>query len=87
MDDGEQAMEIDEIQREEFTVTDRIFYIQQALASKGSTTFKALFNDSVSKYEVIITFMALLEMIKLNDINILQNSPYEDIVISLKQAV
>lgn len=82
--ESEHDLEINEIQREEFTVTEKIAFIRRALVSRGSTTFHGLFYDGVSRYEVIITFMALLEMIKLNYVSIQQSHPYNDIEINLQ---
>ena len=74
-----------EIHREEITVGDRMDYISKALNSKRRITFKDLFYDSPSRYEVITTFMALLEMLKLNKILVDQQGPNKKLIISVRE--
>lgn len=74
-----------EIHREEITVGDRMDYISNALNSKRRITFKDLFYDSPSRYEVITTFMALLEMLKLNKILVDQEGPNKKLIISVRE--
>ena len=66
-------------QRIEFTadkisVKERITQITDILETKGSTTFEALFSESPDKSEVIVTFLAILEMVKLALIRIVQHA-------------
>jgi segregation and condensation protein A len=58
---------------EEITVKDRISEIADILEVKGSITFTELFSDNPDRREVIITFLALLEMVKLSLIRLVQN--------------
>ena len=76
---------IREIQREEITVEDRITYISGKLKSKTKISFSELFADKPSRYEVITTFMALLEMLKLNEIFVSQAGPSHILYISLRE--
>lgn len=73
---------IQEIFREEITVEQRMSYIKKRLKSHKKMTFTELFDGSSSKYEVIITFMALLEMLKLNTIKVTQTTPRDDLIIA-----
>jgi segregation and condensation protein A len=66
-------------QRIEFTadkisVKERIMQITDILESKGSTTFEELFSKNPNKSEVIVTFLAILEMVKLALIRIVQHA-------------
>ena len=66
-------------QRMEFTadkisVKERITQITDILEATGSTTFEALFSESPDKSEVIVTFLAILEMVKLALIRIVQHA-------------
>jgi len=45
----------------------------EILEAKASITFSELFSDNPDKREVIITFLAILEMVKLTLIRIIQN--------------
>jgi segregation and condensation protein A len=58
---------------EEISVKDKISQIVDILEAKGSITFTELFSDSPDKREVIITFLAILEMVKLTLIRLVQN--------------
>jgi segregation and condensation protein A len=66
-------------QRMEFTadkisVKERISQITDILEAKGSLTFIELFSDNPDKSEVIVTFLAILEMVKLALIRIVQHT-------------
>ena len=58
---------------EEISVKDRISQIADLLEARGSLTFLELFSDKPDKQEVIITFLAILEMVKLSLIRLVQN--------------
>ena len=70
-----------EIERETFSVQEKIFVIKQRLLKKRKTTFKELFEDSTTKIEVIITFMALLELSKLGRVKVSQTKNKDNIII------
>jgi segregation and condensation protein A len=55
------------------SVTDRISEIVDVLEKKGSVTFTELFTSKVTKTELIVTFLAILEMVKLYLIRIVQH--------------
>jgi segregation and condensation protein A len=62
-----------EMSTDEISVKDRISQIVDILESRGSITFLELFSDKPDRQEVIITFLALLEMVKLTLIRVVQN--------------
>jgi segregation and condensation protein A len=62
-----------DITPDRISVRDRITEIVDILEAEESTTFDALFSKNVDKSEVIITFLALLEMVKLNLVRIAQH--------------
>ncbi len=66
-------MPIREIERETFSVHEKIFFIRKILLNNKNTSFKELFKDSASKSEVIVTFMALLELSRMGRITLTQN--------------
>jgi len=55
------------------SVRDRIVQIVEILESRESVTFYELFSNDTNKSEVVITFLAILEMVRLSLINIVQN--------------
>ena len=70
------------ISKDTFTVQDRILYIKDLLKSKKSFNFKDIFDYTSLKVEKIVTFMAVLELIKVKAIKITQNSLFGEITIT-----
>ncbi len=62
-----------EMTADEISVKDKISQIVDILETKGSITFLELFSDNPDRREVIITFLAILEMVKLTLVRIVQN--------------
>ncbi len=62
-----------DMRSDEMSVKDKISQIVDILEVKGSMTFLELFSDNPDRHEVIITFLAILEMVKLALIRIVQN--------------
>jgi len=55
------------------SVTDKISEIVDMLEKKGSVTFKELFSQNSGKSDIIVTFLAILEMVKLYLIRVVQH--------------
>ncbi|MBT8370470.1 MAG: segregation/condensation protein A [Desulfobacterales bacterium] len=55
------------------SIKDKISQIVEILEAQGSITFLELFSDSSDKHEIIVTFLAILEMVKLTLIRIVQH--------------
>ena len=72
-----------EIVREVFTVEEKIEYIEHQfeLNRSGELHFSELFRKKVSRGEVVVTFLALLEMYKINNIRLFQNRVFQEIII------
>jgi segregation and condensation protein A len=68
---GDQRMEFT---ADKISVKERITQISDILEARGSTTFIELFSENPDKGEVIVTFLALLEMVKLALIRIVQHT-------------
>lgn len=77
----EKAKESKEIVKEVFTVEQKISSIKDVLISRDKLKFSELFLESSSKDEVITTFMALLELIKMQVIRVNQEGIFSDIQI------
>ena len=69
------------VKREVFTVEDKIAYIEEKLQKEARINFASLFSERIVKNEVIVTFMALLELLKLNIITVVQEYHFDDIII------
>jgi segregation and condensation protein A len=55
------------------TIKEKITEIIDILEKKGSSIFSELFSPNAEKSEVIVTFLAILEMVKLNLIRVAQH--------------
>lgn len=77
----EKSKESKEIAKELFTVEQKISTIKDCLISRKNINFSELFLESTSKEEVITTFMALLELIKMQFIRVKQDEIFTDIQI------
>ncbi|MDD4504416.1 MAG: segregation/condensation protein A [Clostridiaceae bacterium] len=70
-----------EIYREVVTVEDKIRLINKLLASKPSFYFDDLFVSCYNKYEIIVTFLAVLELLKRRSLLVEQERNYARILI------
>ncbi len=68
-----------EIEEENITVNDKIVLIKNVLKKSRKVTFLSLFSKAKSKQEMVVTFMALLELIRLKEIIIKQSSHFGEI--------
>lgn len=75
------AMANREIKRDRFTVSGCMSRITRKLKS-GRFGFTELFDENMTRAEVITMFMALLEMVKLNRLHVEQQAAYEEIYLS-----
>lgn len=69
------------VTRESFTIEEKIEHINNVLRLKGSIGFMAMFKDTTSKAEIVATFLAMLELIKIKKIYIVQNKIFDEIMI------
>lgn len=78
----EARQEMREIFGEHFTVSDKIDSILQRVAGGVSLKFSELFAGAASRVEVVVTFLALLELIRLKQIRVTQINPFDEIEIA-----
>jgi segregation and condensation protein A len=64
-----------DLARDRISVQERITQLVDLLETKGSMTFEDLFADHREKSDIIVTFLAILEMAKLNLIHVVQHIP------------
>lgn len=72
---------IHRIKRDPMTINERISQLKKYFSHSSETTFFNLFENQNNKNEIIITFLALLEMLKENFLELHQVYPFDDIVI------
>jgi segregation and condensation protein A len=63
-----------EINADTITVRDRIVQIVDIFETRGSVTFNELFSKNADKSEVIVTFLAILEMVRLALVQVVQHT-------------
>lgn len=73
--------DVKEIQKEKFTVSQKISTIKDSLIVRKRVYFSELFSNSISRDEIVTTFMALLELLKLQEISVKQPENFADIEI------
>lgn len=71
--------------REKVSVDDMVEKICKRLRKKRKITFKTLFREEDSKPEMIATFLAVLEMIKLNRLFAEYSSENKDFILTTKE--
>jgi len=68
-----------EVMRDEFTVEQKIHDILHILLEEPEVSLQALFQKSINKLEIIATFLAILELIRVKEIIIIQRQLFGDI--------
>ena len=73
---------LDEIAAEQFTVADKIDYVLKTIRKRGSIRFTEMFGKMASRSEIICTFLAMLELLRLRHIKAVQDEHFSEIVIT-----
>ncbi len=68
-----------EIMEERFTVSDKIEEILYSLRERSEMIFSELFARAISRAEIVVTFLALLELIRLKRLKVRQESAFSEI--------
>jgi segregation and condensation protein A len=71
-----------EIFGERFSVSDKIEKILERVSNGTPVRFSELFGQIVSRLEIVVTFLALLELIRLNQVRALQPKMFDEIQIA-----
>jgi segregation and condensation protein A len=78
----EARQDVQEIFSERFTVSEKIDSILQRIATGNRLRFSDLFGAAASRVEVVVTFLALLELIRLKQVLAIQKNVFEEIEIA-----
>jgi segregation and condensation protein A len=70
------------IEVDRFTVAEKIALITQQLQLKKHLLFSELFQDAISRPEVVVTFLAILELAKMKQLQLQQGEVFGEIVLS-----
>lgn len=71
------------IKRDQFTVEEKIKMIQKQLIASGTLFFEDLFSENKTKEEMVVTFLAMLELLKIRSIVIIQEKAFGPIKIQI----
>lgn len=68
-----------------WTVSEKIEILRQSIETRTRLRFSELFADTTSRTEVVVTFLALLELIRLKHLIISQPDPFSEIEIQRRE--
>jgi len=71
-----------EIYEDKWTVSEKIELVRGLIAERGSVRFSELFEKAANRAEVVCTFLALLELIRLKQLVCAQPEPFAEIEIT-----
>ena len=70
------------IQKEEVTVEDKLNYITTYAKEHRTFSFRTLLSKQSSKTQIVVTFLAILQLMKEGTVTIEQEQPFDDIMIT-----
>jgi segregation and condensation protein A len=75
-----------QVMKEVVSISEKITHIQQLISDKVETSLSNLLKDAKSKTEIIVTFLALLELTKQRIVHLEQDVHFADIIIKKTEA-
>ena len=76
-----------DIFEDKWTVSEKIELLRRTIAARPALKFSELFEQTTSRTEVVVTFLALLELIRLKHLIVYQPAPFREIEIRRAPAV
>jgi len=73
------------IVKDRFTVPQKMSHIREIVEVQQEVNFLELFDDDYSKLEIITSFQALLELLKMQEIYVRQQEVFDDIIIRKRE--
>ena len=70
------------IEKEEITVEDKMSYLNEYVKTHKEFSFSELLKNQKTKMQTIVTFLAILEMMKIGTISVKQENTFDDIIIT-----
>lgn len=71
-----------QIQKEEVNLEEKMEFVAEYVSRSGNCSFRQLLSHQCSKIQIIVTFLAILELMKVGKILIQQDNIFDDIEIS-----
>lgn len=73
-----------EVAVDRISINDRIYQIVDLIKARSSITLEELLPPEITRYDVVITFLAILEMARLGIISLFQAEPFGGVYIQCK---
>lgn len=73
------------IEKDEINMDEKLGYIQNYIRMHKTFSFRKLLEKEDNKMEIVITFLTILEMMKMGQITIEQDNLFDDIIITSNQ--
>jgi segregation and condensation protein A len=77
---------VHEIVTERISLRDRVQWLLQTLSIAKSIEFDSLFDEDATRLEIIVTFLAVLELMRMQAVQAVQEQLFDRIVITLRVA-
>ena len=78
---------IHEVTLETISVREKMSFLLDELRRRGKVIFQSLFETATSRLEVVVTFLAMLELVKIRAIRVWQEERIGPVVIELATAI
>jgi segregation and condensation protein A len=79
-----ERVDVHAVDMEEVTVEEQIDRIRAIMSERGTVPFADVFGEGASRYRIISTFIALLELIRLQEVRAIQKRNFGDIEIQAR---
>lgn len=73
------------IEKEEVSLEDKLEFVDSYAKEHGTFSFRKLLEGQKSKMQIVVTFLAILELMKMGKIMIEQEDTFADIIITAKK--
>ena len=70
------------IEKEEVSLEDKLDFVENYAKEHGTFSFKSMLEGQKSKMQLVVTFLAILELMKVGKIVIKQEAAFGDIIIT-----
>lgn len=74
------------IEKDEVNMDEKTSHVEEYIKNHKRFSFRRLLEKQNSKMEIIVTFLVILELMKMGKINILQEDIFDDIIIVSREA-
>lgn len=72
------------IEKEEVTVEEKMDFVTNYIETHKTFSFRELLVNQKSKLQTVVTFLAILELMKMGSITVMQENTFDDILITSK---